>query len=108
MGFCLGSYGALLKLFATAKDPHALVIFAEMQSVGVSIDAGLLANLLKRCASVGFASFAEEIERYMRAHAVTSVALYRNLVKVYADAGMQDRALDLYSTLLKDGLEPDH
>mmetsp|Transcript_36260 Transcript_36260/g.67740 ORF Transcript_36260/g.67740 Transcript_36260/m.67740 type:complete len:1031 (+) Transcript_36260:143-3235(+) len=101
------AYDALLKLCVLHSDLHALELFEEMQKLNVRIGDRLCNGLLSRCAETKFLRFAEEIVKFLRRRGAITISVYSTVMKVYAYAGMYDKACDLYEQILADGLEPD-
>jgi len=103
----LGSYDALLKVCILHSDLYALELFQEMQTKKVRISEGLCVGLLARCAETKFLRFAQEIAKFVRGRGGMSITVYSALMKVYAFAGMYDRACDLYDQMVAQDIEPD-
>mmetsp|Transcript_36262 Transcript_36262/g.67748 ORF Transcript_36262/g.67748 Transcript_36262/m.67748 type:complete len:1020 (+) Transcript_36262:109-3168(+) len=104
---CVGAYNALLKNCVGHGDLHALELFEEMQKQNVRISETLCVGLLSRCAETKFLRFADDITKFVREHHSMTLAVYSALMKVYAYAGMYDKACDLYEQIIAQGLEPD-
>jgi len=103
----LGAYDALLKICVLQSDLYALDLFAEMQKSNFRISEGLCVGLLARCAETKFLRFAEDIAKFVRARDGMTIAVYSVLMKVYAYAGMYDKACGLYDEIISKGMEPD-
>lgn len=104
---CMGAYNALLKNCVSHGDLHALELFEEMQKLNIRISETLCVGLLSRCAETKFLRFADEITKFVREHHGMTLAAYSALMKVYAYAGMYDKACDLYDQIIAQGMEPD-
>lgn len=107
-GLSAKSFEALLKIYSTRNDPHAIELFQEMQQLEIRISEPMSIGLLTRCADAKFLKLAEEVFRYWKGKGAMTMPLYSALMKVYAFSGMYDKACDLYDRLKEDGLEPDH
>lgn len=105
--FNFNAYEALLKLYTTACDLHALELFEDMQGNCKFISDGLCVALIARCADSKFVRLAEAVIAYVRLHSKMSIPMYSALMKVYAHARRYEEACDLYDQILADGLEPD-
>jgi len=103
----LKAYDALLKLYTCAGDPYVMKLFEEVQRSPLPISEGLCVGLLTRCADAKFLLFADEVVKHVRSKLQMTITLYSALMKVYAYCGMYDKACDLYSNILEEGLEPD-
>lgn len=102
-----GAYEALLKNCILHNDLHALELFEEMQSSLFRSNDNLCVALLLKCADTKFLRFAEEIVKFLRRRDGMTLAVYSALMKVYAYAGMYDKACDLYSQIIAQGMKPD-
>lgn len=101
------AYASLLKICVLQGNSHAFQVFQTMQDEGFHITEGLLVGLLTRCAESKFLRFAEDLVSLARSKSAMTLAVYSALMKCYAYCGMYDKACDLYSQILADGLEPD-
>lgn len=100
-------YEHLLKSLAHLGDEAALTHLHDMQAKGVSLPTASWMAILTRCADPKFITLAEGIIEICRKEGTTSIAMYSLLMKVYAFAGLPEKACDLYQRVLDDGLEPD-
>eukprot|EP00930_Biecheleria_cincta_P033060 TRINITY_DN22902_c0_g1_i1.p1 TRINITY_DN22902_c0_g1~~TRINITY_DN22902_c0_g1_i1.p1 ORF type:complete len:1031 (-),score=217.83 TRINITY_DN22902_c0_g1_i1:75-3167(-) len=97
----------LLKTYATLRSERAFVLLQEMDCRGQAPSESVCVALLARCVKSQFSRFAEEIVKSCRARSIISIPVYSALMKVYAQAGLYDKACDLYIQVGQDGLKPD-
>lgn len=100
-------YDNLLKVYALAGDEQAFSLFAELRQSEFKVTEGLCVGLLARCAESKFLRFAEAVAEFVESSGQKTLLVYSALMKVYAHAGMYDKACDLYDDVISDGLEPD-
>lgn len=94
-----------IKFYMTQCQEKAIAMFKGGQRYEWS--EIFVVKLLARCAEHKFLIFAEEIMMYTRKCNAVSLSIYSALMKVYAFAGLYERACDLYEDIRKDGIEPD-
>lgn len=98
---------ALLKLYAKTCDSRAGELFGEMRQAGLFFSEGLCGALLSRSAESHCIVLAELVGAYLRESGAATLATYKAFMKVYACAGLYDKACDLHQQVVSDGLEPD-
>jgi pentatricopeptide repeat protein len=101
------AYGALLKIYTSAGDLHAIELFEEVQQTFPFINEGLVVGLLARCAEPKFLRFAEQLAAFLRSRNQMTIIVYSALMKVYSYCNMYSKACDLYEQLVAEGFEPD-
>eukprot|EP00427_Karlodinium_veneficum_P005469 CAMPEP_0169150546 /NCGR_PEP_ID=MMETSP1015-20121227/50257_1 /TAXON_ID=342587 /ORGANISM="Karlodinium micrum, Strain CCMP2283" /LENGTH=1020 /DNA_ID=CAMNT_0009219719 /DNA_START=9 /DNA_END=3071 /DNA_ORIENTATION=+ len=101
------AYGALLKIYTSAGDLHAIDLFEEVQQTFPFINEGLVVGLLARCAEPKFLRFAEHLAAFLRSRNQMTIIVYSALMKVYSYCSMYSKACDLYDQLIAEGFEPD-
>ena len=106
--FVYGSYDCLLKAYANAGDNvNAQRVFDELQKSSFRISEGTCVGVLVHCAESRDLKTAELVIEHAKENNLMSVCTYSALMKVYANAGMIEKACDLYDDMVEDGLEPD-
>jgi len=101
------AYGALLKIYTSAGDLHAIELFEEVQQTFPFVNEGLVVGLLARCAEPKFLKFAEQLTAFLRSRNQMTIIVYSALMKVYSYCNMYSKACDLYEQLIAEGFEPD-
>jgi len=102
-----GVHESLLKMYARAGHPRSVELFEEMWSNGVHFTEGLCGALLARSSESRCMKLAERVAVYLRTNAMSTLATYKALMKVYAACGCYDKACDLLEDIRADGVEPD-
>lgn len=93
--FSIMTYGALLRLYSSAGDSGALVLFTDMQKSGIPIGSALCITLLERCADARFFRLVEEIVAHAsRQSGGMAVAVRRSALSAYAACGANDVPYD--------------
>jgi pentatricopeptide repeat protein len=106
--FTLRAKEAWLKLLTSAGDERALQVFKRFQTSRPCPGDLFCVALLLRCAESSLVVLADEIAGYLRTRGKLSLAFFGNLLKVYEQAGLYEKACDLYRELLSVRLSPDH
>ena len=101
------SLDSLVKAYANSGDHvNANRIFDEIVK-DHRVSEGTVVGILVHCAESRNLKAAEHVVAHAKGNSSMSVCTYSALMKVYANAGMVDRACDLYGEMVEDGLEPD-
>lgn len=101
------AFDPLLKLYAQVDSTKASQLLKEFAQQPGTASEGFLGGIIARCADPQSVWFAEEVLAYAQSRSITSLALYKTMMKVYASCGQFEKACDLHGPLLRDGLEPD-
>lgn len=96
-----------LKTYVALGSERVFGLLRHMEKRGQAPGEGSCVALLGRCANSQFVRFAEDILRSCRERRVVGIPVYSSLMKVYAYAGLYDKACDLYEQILQDGVKPD-
>lgn len=102
-----GLSGGFLKTYVVLGSERAFGLLRDMEERGQAPGEGSCVALMGHCAKSQFVRFAEDIVRSCRERHLIGIPMYSSLMKVYAYAGLYDKACDLYDQILEDGVKPD-